>query len=93
MKTALSVPDEIFEQAAELVISRSEFFARGARRQLEKDILAWVDTWNDDPKPFISVKTAEEILESLGRLLRRIKARDTRSLTGYSLSCCGTVLR
>lgn len=42
-------------------------------RQLEKDILAWVDTWNEDPKPFIWTKTAEEILESLGRLLRRIK--------------------
>ena len=41
--------------------------------QLEKDILAWVDTWNADPKPFIWVRTAEEILESLGRLLGRIK--------------------
>jgi transposase len=42
-------------------------------RQLEKDILAWVDTWNEDPKPFIWAKSAEEILQSLGRLLRRIK--------------------
>ena len=42
-------------------------------RQLEKDILAWVDAWNEDPKPFIWTKSAEEILESLGRLLRRIK--------------------
>ena len=42
-------------------------------RQLEKDILAWVDTWNEDPRPFIWTKPAEEILESLGRLLRRIK--------------------
>lgn len=42
-------------------------------RQLEKDILAWADKWNEDPKPFIWTKTAEEILESLGRLLRRIK--------------------
>jgi transposase len=42
-------------------------------RQLEKDILAWVDTWNEDPKPFVWTKSAEEILESLGRLLRRIK--------------------
>ena len=36
MKTAISVPDETFEQAtkqaAELGISRSEFFARAARR-------------------------------------------------------------
>jgi len=42
-------------------------------RRLEKDILAWVDTWNEDPRPFIWTKSAEEILESLGRLLQRIK--------------------
>jgi transposase len=42
-------------------------------KKLETDILAWVDNWNEDPKPFIWVKTAEEILESLGRLLQRIK--------------------
>lgn len=39
MKTAISVPDDIFEQAsgqaAELGISRSEFFARAARRYLD----------------------------------------------------------
>src|SRR6266702_3030679 len=49
---------------------------RGAHksvRQLEKDILAWVDTWNENPRPFIWTKSAEEILESLGRLLQRIK--------------------
>ena len=38
MKTAISVPDETFaqatRQAAELGISRSEFFARAARRYL-----------------------------------------------------------
>ncbi len=45
---------------------------------LEKDILAWVDIWNEDPKPFVWIKTAEEILESLELLLRRIKARNTR---------------
>lgn len=40
MKTAISVPDEIFEQAArqaaKLGISRSEFFARAARRYLDE---------------------------------------------------------
>ena len=39
---------------------------------LEKDIRAWVDAWNQDPKPFIWTKTAEQILESLSRLLQRI---------------------
>jgi antitoxin MazE6 len=40
MKTAISVPDDIFEQAsgqaAELGISRSEFFARAARKYLDE---------------------------------------------------------
>lgn len=39
MKTAISLPDETYEQAtrqaAELGISRSEFFARAARRYLD----------------------------------------------------------
>ncbi len=39
---------------------------------LEADIRNWVKNWNTDPKPFIWTKTADEILESLARLLRRI---------------------
>lgn len=38
---------------------------------LEADIRNWVKAWNDDPKPFIWTKTAEQILESLKRLLQR----------------------
>ncbi len=34
---------------------------------LAADIRAWVDTWNDNPKPFVWHKTADEILERLGR--------------------------
>ncbi|MET9460855.1 hypothetical protein ABZY05_38280 [Streptomyces canus] len=39
---------------------------------LEADIRAWVKDWNEDPKPFIWAKTAEEIPDSLARLCRRI---------------------
>jgi hypothetical protein len=28
--------------------------------------------WNDNPRPFICTKTAEQILESLARLLQRL---------------------
>jgi transposase/transcriptional regulator with XRE-family HTH domain len=38
---------------------------------LEKDIRAWVKAWNDNPRPFIWTKSADEILASLGRLLQR----------------------
>jgi len=39
---------------------------------LEKDIRNWVTAWNENPKPFIWVKTAEEILDSIARLPKRI---------------------
>jgi transposase len=52
-----------------------DMIRRGAHksvRALEADIRAWVATWNDDPKPFIWTKTAQQILESLERLCQRI---------------------
>jgi len=38
---------------------------------LENDIRNWVKAWNENPKPFIWTKPAEQILESLSRLLQR----------------------
>jgi transposase len=38
---------------------------------LEADIRRWVKAWNENPKPFIWTKTADEILSSLARLLQR----------------------
>jgi hypothetical protein len=56
-------------------VGRVGLLRRGDHRSvqaLEKDIRAWVTAWNQNPKPFICTKTAEEILESLGRLIQRI---------------------
>jgi transposase len=47
---------------------------RGAHKSvhaLEHDIRSWIKAWNDDPKPFVWKKTAEEILDSLSRYLQR----------------------
>ena len=38
---------------------------------LEADVRNWVKEWNENPKPFIWTKTAEQILESPARLLKR----------------------
>jgi hypothetical protein len=38
---------------------------------LEADIRTWVKGWNENPKPFIWTKSAEQILDSLKRLLKR----------------------
>jgi transposase len=48
---------------------------RGAHRsvgQLNNDIRAWITTWNEDPKPFVWTKTADEILDSIARYCNRI---------------------
>jgi transposase len=39
---------------------------------LEKDIRDWIDTWNQNPRPFTWTKTADQILERLARYLNRI---------------------
>jgi transposase len=39
---------------------------------LEKDITAWIENWNLDPKPFTWTKTADEILNSLADYLAKI---------------------
>jgi transposase len=51
-----------------------ELIRRGSHtsvQALEADIRAWAKGWNDDPKSFIWTKPAEQILESIGRLLTR----------------------
>jgi transposase len=39
---------------------------------LEDDIRAWIDTWNQNPRPFTWTKTAEEILDSLAKYIAKI---------------------
>jgi transposase len=41
-------------------------------RELEADIRAWTDAWNDDPRPFVWTKTADEILETIASYLQLI---------------------
>ena len=53
---------------------------RGAHKSvqaLESAIRTWMDTWNDDPKPFVWTKTADEILDSLSRYLQRVTGSTT----------------
>ena len=41
-------------------------------RALGEDIRVWIEDRNANPRPFVWTKTAEEILDSLARYLRRI---------------------
>jgi len=48
---------------------------RGTHRsvpELERDIRSWIDTWNENPRPYVWVKTADEILKSIAGYLERL---------------------
>lgn len=44
---------------------------------LERDIRAWIETWNENPRPFTWTKTADEILSSLADYLEKITPPNT----------------
>ena len=44
-------------------------------KDLEADVTAWIEAWNADPKPFVWVKTADEILDSLAHYCTRLTAK------------------
>lgn len=45
-------------------------------RDLEGDIRNWMKHWNNEPKPFVWVKTADQILEALASYCERISDSD-----------------
>ena len=65
----LNQVERLFAFVTEDLLKRSH---HDSVQQLEADIRGWVKDWNTHPKPFIWTKSADEILESLGRLLKRI---------------------
>jgi transposase len=53
----------------------TKWLRRGTHRstkELEASIAHWVDQWNDDPKPFVWHKSADEILETLATYCQRM---------------------
>jgi transposase len=57
---------------AELTTKKLRRGAHRSVRQLNTDIRAWIQTWNDDPKPYVWTKTADQILESIASYCTRI---------------------
>jgi transposase len=53
----------------------NKWLRRGTHRstkELESSISAWIEHWNDEPKPFIWHKSADEILDTLANYCTRI---------------------
>jgi transposase len=41
-------------------------------RELNADIRDWIKTWNENPRPYVWTKTADQILDSIARYCQRI---------------------
>lgn len=54
---------------AELTRKKLQRSAHRSIKELIADLDAWVSAWNDDPKPFVWHKTADQILDSLQKYL------------------------
>jgi transposase len=57
---------------AELTNRKLRRSAHRSVAELEADLTAWIQAWNNDPKPFVWTKTADEILDNLAGYLQRI---------------------
>ncbi len=57
---------------AELTTKKLRRGAHRSVRALNADIRGWIETWNDNPRPFVWTKTADEILDSIARYCTRI---------------------
>lgn len=53
----------------------TKLLRRGAHRSvhaMNTDIRQWIETWNENPRPYVWTKTAEQILDSIRRYCQRI---------------------
>jgi transposase len=53
----------------------TKWLRRGSHRsvaELTASIQSWIDTWNEDPQPFVWTKTADEILDTIAHYCQRI---------------------
>ena len=69
-----AVPARVERWFGELTTKKLRRGAHRSVRALNADIRAWIDAWNEDPKPFVWTKTADQILESIARYCNRINA-------------------
>ena len=72
---------------AELTTKKLRRGTHTSVRQLNTDIRAWITTWNDNPRPYVWTKTAEQILASIGNYCQRIN-----DSAHWSLLCSGSAV-
>jgi len=57
---------------SELTTKKLQRSAHRSTRALNADIRAWIEHWNENPRPFVWTKTADEILDTTTNYRKRI---------------------
>jgi transposase len=57
---------------AELTTKNLQRATHRSVRELNAGIRAWINDWNDNPRPYVWTKTADQILDSIARYCTRI---------------------
>ena len=65
----LNLVERWFAELTNRLLKRS---AHRSVKDLAADLTQWIANWNDDPRPFVWHKSADEILDTLSRYLQRI---------------------
>ena len=65
----LNLVERWFAELTNRLLKRS---AHRSVKDLTADLDVWIATWNDNPRPFVWHKTADEILDNLKRYMQRI---------------------
>jgi transposase len=53
----------------------SKWLKRGSHRsvaELEQAVQSWIEAWNDNPRPFVWTKTADQVLDTIASYCQRI---------------------
>lgn len=69
----LNLVERWFAEITRRLLQRS---AHKTVKALTADLNAWIETWNENPRPFVWHKTADEILDSLANYCQRISNSD-----------------
>jgi hypothetical protein len=62
---------------AELTNKKLRRSAHKSVHQLNSDIRAWIETWNENHRPYVWTKTADQILESIATYCTESTTQDT----------------
>jgi hypothetical protein len=67
-----AVPGPVERWFGELTTKKLQRGTHRSVRALNADIRDWIKTWNDNPRPYVWTKTADQILDSIARYCSRI---------------------